>query len=174
MKKIFIVLAGVLFSIVTSLSVAQSTAIDDSEIASILNTVNLGEIKAATNAQSKASNPEVRKYAQLMITDHKNANQSAKTVFKKLKIKPQPGMYSRNLKKENNAAMRKMKKLQGNSFDHAYMESQEMMHQTVLNMIDSTLLPNAKNEEVKTLITNMRPVIDAHLQQAKQIRASMQ
>jgi len=118
MKKILIALAGLLFSLsASSFAFAQSTAIDDSEIISIIDTVNQGEIKAGTAAQAKASNPEVRKYAQRMIADHKSANQSASTVTKNMKIKPQPNMYSRNLKKESNAAMRKMKKLQGNAFD---------------------------------------------------------
>jgi len=173
MKKIFVLLAGVMLSLASSLAFSQTGAIDDSEIAAVIQTVNQGEIKAATKAQGKASNPDVRKYAQLMISDHQNAEKTASSVFKKLKIRPQPNMYSKNLKKDNNTAMRKMKKLQGNAFDLAYMESQEMMHQNVLNLIDSTLLPSASNAEVKTLVTNLRPVIDAHLQQAKQLRSAL-
>ncbi len=53
------------------------------------------------------------------------------------------------------------------------MESQEMMHQQVLALIDGALLPSAKNADLKTLITNLRPVIEGHLQQARQIRSML-
>jgi len=172
MKKILITLMGIIIAAVSSFAFAQS-AIEEPEIAGILATVNKGEIKAASKAQAKASNPDVRRFAQLMITDHQNANQSAMTVFKAAKIRPFPSMYSKNLKKENNMAMRKMKKLQGAAFDQTYMDSQVMMHQNVLNLIDSTLLPNAQTPEVKTLLTNVRGIIAGHLQQAQQIRGAL-
>lgn len=173
MKKILIGLAGAMFAVMSSLALAQAPALDDAEIVSILNTANQGEVKAATRAQAKASNPEVRKFAQMMVADHGNALKATAPVAKKARIKPLPNMYTRNMKKENNMAMRKMNKLQGNAFDQAYMDSQIIMHQKVLGLIDTSLLPNAKNPELKTLITNMRPVIEGHLQQAKQIRATL-
>jgi putative membrane protein len=174
MKKFLIGLAGALFAVTASLAFAQAPTLEDGEIVSILNTANQGEVKAAMNAQNKASNPEVRKFAQLMITDHQNALKQTAPVAKQAKIKPMNNnMYSRNMKKENNTAMRKMRKMQGAAFDQAYMDSQIAMHEKVLGMIDNMLLPNAKSPDLKNLITNMRPVIDAHLQQAKQIRSAL-
>lgn len=172
MKKILIGLAGALIATMSSMAFAQ-TGVDDSEIVSIMNTANMGEVKAAKAAQGKASSPEVRKFAQMMIADHQNALNETAPVAKKAKIKPLPNMHSRNLKKENRMAMRKMKKLQGNAFDQAYMDSQISMHQNVLGLIDTALLPNAKNPELKALLSKQRTVIDGHLQQARQIRTTL-
>lgn len=173
MKKFLIGLTGVIFAFMSSLAFAQAGAIEDAEIISILKTVNKGEIDAAKRAQTKASNPEVRKYAQLMIADHEKAAQATAAVAKAAKATTINSEYSRSLKKENDQAMRKMKKLQGNAFDQAYMDSQIQMHQKVLQLIDSTLLPSARNPQLKALITDIRPVIESHWQQAKQIRSAI-
>lgn len=173
MKKFLIGLTGVMFAFMSSLAFAQTGAIDDSEIISILKTVNKGEIDAGKRAQAKASSPDVRKYAQLMIADHEKAAQATAAVAKSAKTTTINSEYSRSLKKENDQVMRKMKKLQGNAFDLAYMESQVKMHQQVLQLIDTTMLPSAKNPQVKELVMKIRPVIEGHLQQAKQIHAAL-
>ena len=46
-------------------------------------------------------------------------------------------------------------------------------HQAVLDAIDKTLIPNAKNAELKALLEQTRPAIAAHLDHAKQIQASL-
>ena len=42
----------------------------------------------------------------------------------------------------------------------------------MLDAIDQTLIPNAKNAELKALLEQTRPAIAAHLAHAKQIQAS--
>jgi putative membrane protein len=43
----------------------------------------------------------------------------------------------------------------------------------VLDAIDKTLVPNAKNEELKALIVKVRPAFVGHLEHAKQIQATL-
>jgi putative membrane protein len=43
----------------------------------------------------------------------------------------------------------------------------------VLDAIDNTLIPNAKNEQLKDLITKVRPAIAAHLDHAKHIQSTL-
>jgi putative membrane protein len=46
-------------------------------------------------------------------------------------------------------------------------------HEQVLDAVDKTLIPNAKNEELKALIVKVRPAFVAHLEHAKHIQASL-
>jgi putative membrane protein len=46
-------------------------------------------------------------------------------------------------------------------------------HQQVLDAIDKTLIPNAKNDELKQLLTKVRPAIAAHLEHAKMVQSSL-
>jgi putative membrane protein len=43
----------------------------------------------------------------------------------------------------------------------------------VLVAIDKTLIPNAKNDELKALIVKVRPAFVGHLEHAKKIQASL-
>jgi len=43
----------------------------------------------------------------------------------------------------------------------------------VLDAIDQALIPNAKNAQLKDLLTKTRPAIAAHLEHAKSLQASL-
>ena len=45
--------------------------------------------------------------------------------------------------------------------------------EAVIDVVNNTLIPNAKNEELKALIVKVRPAFVAHLEQAKQIQAKL-
>jgi putative membrane protein len=53
------------------------------------------------------------------------------------------------------------------------VDNEVTYHQTVLDALDKTLIPNAKNEELKALLVKVRPAFVAHLEHAKQIQASL-
>ena len=63
--------------------------------------------------------------------------------------------------------------MQGAAFDKAYVDHEVAYHEQVLDAIDKTLVPNAKNEELKALIVKVRPAFVAHLEHAKMIQASL-
>jgi putative membrane protein len=46
-------------------------------------------------------------------------------------------------------------------------------HQTVLDAMDKTLIPSAKNEELKALLEKVRPAFVAHLEHAKKIQSEL-
>jgi len=43
----------------------------------------------------------------------------------------------------------------------------------VLDAVDKTLIPNAKNEELKALIVKVRPAFVAHLDHAKMLQSKI-
>jgi len=43
----------------------------------------------------------------------------------------------------------------------------------VLDALDKTLIPNASNEELKSLLEKVRPAFVAHLDHAKHIQATL-
>jgi putative membrane protein len=43
----------------------------------------------------------------------------------------------------------------------------------VLDAIDHTLIPSAKNAELKALLVKVRPAFEAHLVHAKQIQSTL-
>lgn len=152
---------------------AQDAALNDAQIAAITVAANQVDIDAGKLAKSRASNPEVKAFAEKMITDHTGVNKSAKDLAKKLKMKPEENKDSTGMKKQGKENLKKLKELKGADFDRAYIDQEVTFHQTVLDTIDKSLVPNAKNEELKALLDKVRPNIADHLEHARNLQASL-
>jgi putative membrane protein len=66
-----------------------------------------------------------------------------------------------------------LKQLTGAAFDKAYVDHEVAYHQQVLDAVDKTLIPNAKNDELKALLIKVRPAFIAHLEHAKQLQSTL-
>jgi len=131
------------------------------------------DIDAGKLGTSKAHAKEVKAFAQQMITDHTGVNKRATELVTRLKVKPEENDTSRSIKKGGDDNLAKLKKLSGPEFDRAYIDHEVTYHQTVIDALDKTLVPNAKNEELKSLLIKVRPAFVAHLEHAKSIQAKL-
>jgi putative membrane protein len=145
----------------------------DPQIAAIVVTANQVDIDAGKLAQSKSKNKEIKKFGKMMVTDHTGVNKSASDLVKKLNVTPEENDTSKALKKGGDDNLANLKKLKGKEFDKAYVDHEVDYHQQVLDAIDKTLIPAAKNEELKALLVKVRPAIAAHLEHAKQVQSSL-
>ncbi len=145
----------------------------DPQIAHIVVTANQVDVDAGQLAKRQTKNKEVRQFAQQMITDHTGVNQQATALVKKLKVKPEDNDTSQSLKKGGDENLASLKKLTGQAFDKAYVAHEVAYHQAVLDAIDKTLVPSAKNAELKGLIEKVRPAIAAHLDHARHLQAQL-
>jgi putative membrane protein len=152
---------------------AQGAGPTDPQIAAIVVTANQVDIDAGKLAKSKASSKEVKDFAQLMITDHSAVNRSATELVTKLHVTPEPTATSENLQRDGDQNVAALKKLSGSAFDRAYIDHEVVYHQAVLDAVDNTLIPNAKNAELKALLVKVRPAFVAHLEHAKQLQTSL-
>ena len=66
-----------------------------------------------------------------------------------------------------------LRQLSGAAFDRAYIDHEVTYHQQVLDALDNTLIPNAKNDQLKSLLSKVRPAFVARLEHAKQLQASV-
>ncbi len=107
-----------------------------------------------------------------MVVDHTGVNKMATELVTKLKVTPEENDTSKSLKQGGVDTLAKLKGLKGKEFDKAYVDNEVTYHQTVLDAVDKTLIPSAKNEELKALLVKVRPAFVAHLEHAKKIQAS--
>ena len=152
---------------------AYAQAVDDAQIASIVVTANQVDIDAGKLASSMASNPEVKKFGEQMVTDHTGVNKQAVDLVTKLKVTPKDNPTSTSLKEGGAANVASLKKLKGAAFDKAYIDHEVAYHQQVLDALDKTLIPNASNAELKALLVKVRPAFVAHLEHAKMVQSSL-
>jgi putative membrane protein len=145
----------------------------DPQIAAIVVTANQVDIDAGKLAHARSGSKEVKAFAKQMVTDHGAVNKAATALAGKLKVTPEDNDTSRSLKKGGDDNIAALKKLKGGEFDRAYVDHEVAYHQAVLDAIDKTLLPSAKNAELKALLEKSRPAFVAHLEHAKHIQASL-
>ena len=169
MKASVIVFAGLL----SFAAVASGQEVNDAQIASIVVTANQVDIDAGKLAEANSTNPEVKDFAKRMITDHTGVNKSATELVTKLGVTPQDNPTSKSLKAGGDKNLANLKALKGAAFDKAYIDHEVVYHQQVLDALDKTLIPNARNEELKALLVKVRPAFVAHRDHAKKIQASL-
>ena len=151
----------------------QTTAPSDPQIAAIVVTANQVDIDAGKLADSRTQSKEVKAVAQQMVTDHTAVNKAATELAGKLKVKPESSPTSESLKSGGADNVAKLKNLKGAAFDKAYVDHEVEYHQAVIDAMDKTLIPNAKNAELKALLVKVRPAFIAHRDHAKHLQASL-
>jgi putative membrane protein len=172
MKSSLIVFTTALLLAATG-AFAQGAGPTDPQIAHIVVTANQVDIDAGKLAESKGSSKEVRDFGKMMVTDHSGVNQQAVALATKLGVKPEDNPTSQSLKSGGAENVKKLEGLKGAAFDKAYIDHEVAYHQAVLDAVDKTLIPNAKNEELKALIVKVRPAFVAHLEHAKMIQSKL-
>jgi len=108
-----------------------------------------------------------------MVTDHTGVNKSATELVQKLHVTPESNATSKSLQSGGDANLVNLKKLSGRAFDKAYVDHEVAYHQSVLDAVDKTLIPSAKNAELKALLVKVRPAFVAHLEHAKHLQTSL-
>ena len=152
---------------------ATSAAPTDPQIAAIVVTANQVDIDAGNLALSKASSPQVKAFAQQMVTDHSGVNKAATELVGKLHVIPEGSPTSTSLKQGGDDNLAHLKTLSGAAFDRAYVDHEVAYHQAVIDAMDSALIPNAKNAELKALLVKVRPAFVAHLAHAKALQTEL-
>jgi putative membrane protein len=147
--------------------------INDAQIAAIVVTANQVDIDAGKLAASKGSNADVKAFGQRMVTDHTGVNKSATELVTKLKVTPEPNATSKSLKAGGDRNLASLKALNGAAFDKAYIDHEVAYHEQVLDAIDHTLIPGARNAELKALLVKVRPAFAAHLEHAKHLQSTL-
>jgi putative membrane protein len=172
MKKLTNAFVASLVAMAGTAAFAQASAPNDAQIAGIVVTANTVDIDAGKLAEKMSHNKEVKAFAKQMVTDHTGVNKQATALVKKLKVKPEDSDTSKGLKDGGDANLAKLKGLKGKEFDKAYIDNEVTYHQAVLDAMDKTLIPSAKNAELKNLLVKVRPAFVDHLEHAKMIQGA--
>lgn len=162
-----------LSSVLITTASAEQSGPNDAQIAAIVVTANTVDINAGELAKSKATNKDVKEFAQRMITDHSGVNKQAVALVTKLNVKPEENPTSKSLSDDGAKTLAHLKELKGAAFDKAYVDNEVVYHQAVLDAVDKVLIPSATNAELKDLLVKVRPAFVAHLEHAKHMQSTL-
>jgi len=146
----------------------------DAQIAAIVLAANAVDSIAGELAQQKGTDADVKRFGQTMVADHGGVNKQAVALAGRLNLTPEENPTSRQLTQGGEQSRTQLGGLSGAAFDRAYIDHEVEYHQTVLDAIDQTLIPNAQNAELKALLQQTRPAVAAHLEMAKNLQTRLQ
>ncbi len=145
----------------------------DAQIAHIAYTAGQLDLTAGQQALAKSSNKAVRDFAQTMVRDHAAVNDQALALLKKLGVAPEANATSEALTKQAEEQSRRLAGLSGAAFDKAYAENEVAFHRTVNGALHQTLIPNADNAELKSLLETGLALFQEHQKHAEHLAESV-
>lgn len=145
----------------------------DGHIANIAMVANEGEAQQGTAAAARATSSEVRSFAQMMVTDHTSALNAARDVATRNGITPLENDTTQALRSATPVVIANLDTYRGADYDRRYIDYQIALHQWLLNGLDTTLIPQAVNADLRSLLQTQRASVAAHLEQARAIRGRL-
>jgi len=125
------------------------------------------EIQLGQMAQEKASSPAVKSFGQRMMKDHSNADDKLKSIAESQHIS-----LPVNLDPQHKNAAASLSRLSGPQFDQAYMQLMVQEHTKDVNKFKKEAA-DAHDGTVKQFATATLPVLESHLNEAKQIQQQL-
>lgn len=141
----------------------------DANVVDVLTVANQGEVDYSQIGVDKATNPEVKAFAQEMVKDHGAMVDAVKALASRLNVTATTNDKANDLKQENTKDINDLNSKTGKDFDKEFMEEQVDMHQETLDLLND-LDGRTTNADLKAAIAEAKPKVQAHLDKAKAVK----
>jgi putative membrane protein len=149
------------------------SALDDAQLAAVLQAINTTQVQAAQVAVNKATSPEVKRFAHQMLNVHRDMQSQANAMFRRLQLVPSDNAISNQLRSDAQNELSMLHGEHGKDFDRAYVDAQVRDHNKVLELFDR-MIPNAKSPELRADLQSDRAKIETHLRDAERAQQSLE
>jgi putative membrane protein len=149
------------------------SSLNDPQLSAVVQTINEGEIQEAELALSKSTSPEVKRFATDMMSAHRDMQNKTSALLARLRITPSDNAVSNQLKSDAQNEMSTLQTTKGKDFDRDYIDAQVRNHNEALELVDR-ITPIVKSPELKAMLTNAHPKLEAHLRAAERVQQSLQ
>lgn len=126
------------------------------------------ELQASALAEKSAQSPQIKSFAQKMLADHGKADEELKALAKDKGVELPASL---NQKQQDQLA--ELGKLKGAEFDKKYAQDIGVMAHEEAVALFTNASKNAADGDVKAFASKTLPVLQGHLQMAKQMHAEI-
>ncbi|MGH6852299.1 MAG: DUF4142 domain-containing protein [Methylocella sp.] len=141
----------------------------DPQIADIAYTAGQIDIEQAIAALKRTRNKAVRSFAEEMIRDHLAVNNKILALADKLKVTLESNDTSTSMYREAAKKREELAALSGSAFDKAYADNEVAYHESVNGALESTLIPDAQNGQLKSLLETGLRLFKEHQKHAEKL-----
>lgn len=151
---------------------AQPGQLSDANIVALLDEANMADSASGAYALTKATSPDVKAFAKLMMGEHHALRAQGQQLAQRLNVTPELPAND-PLKPAAQSEMAALKgAAKGAAFDRMYIEQEIGIHKAVLDLA-AKAHDAAQNAELKKLIEQAKPVIEKHLDRAEEIQKKL-
>ena len=174
MKKILFTAVCLCTLMFMGTAFAQSeNKLSDAEVASVAVIANQIDIDYASLALKKTKNEDVKQFAETMSRDHKSVIKQATDLVTRLKVTPKENPVGRQMQTDAEKTMKMLESKSGDAFNLAYIDNEVAYHKAVINAVETVLIPESENAELKKLLQDILPALRAHLGHAEMLQKQL-
>ena len=139
------------------------------ELVGFVNAYNDAEVEVGRMAQTKATDAQVRQFAQRIVGEHRALKTEVTNTAQRLNVTSVMPKADEDLLEDHREGMKDLNgKAKGKEFDEAFLEHEIKMHKKVLDEVEDALGRN-RNQEINPLLEKARAGLRAHLTRAEEL-----
>lgn len=146
-----------------------STTLTQAQAVGVVVEANAGEVQVGGLALSRAATASTRSFAMMMVEEHSAAQRRLLMASTAAGVQPAESPLKDQLGAMAQATLADLSQRTGAAFDTAYLQSQVVMHQMVLMLLDQNILPVVTNAQLRTELMAIRASVAMHLAHAQQL-----
>jgi putative membrane protein len=143
----------------------------DANIVAILDAANKADSTGGALAAKKATRPDVKAFAKLMMAEHHALRAQGQALAKQLGVEPKAPERD-PLAPYVASEMKALQTAKGAEFDRTYIDNEVTIHQAVLDVANQARV-TTQTPQLRDLIQKAIPVIQKHLDQAQSIQKQL-
>lgn len=151
---------------------SSTGTLSDANIVALLDEANMADSASGAYASTRATSPDVKAFAKLMMSEHHALRLQGQQLAKRLNVTPEPPSND-PLKPAAQSEMTALKgAAKGAAFDRTYIDQEVGIHKAVLDLAEKAH-DATQNADLKKLIEQAKPVIEKHLDRAQEIQKKL-
>jgi putative membrane protein len=151
---------------------ATAPALSDAEIVGKLDAINVADSAHGRVASTKATSSDVKQYGQMMMGEHHALRVEGQKLATAQNITPAIPAGDNSVAQADEHLNTLNSTAKGAAWDKAYIDHEVMMHEQALQFAQQSA-QSTQNAELRALLEKGTPVIQKHLDRAKQIQQSL-
>lgn len=146
-------------------TIALPAISSDAFILGYLEAANWGDKEGGRLAEARASDPRVKAFGRYMADQHEILLRLTERTSASLRLPPAFNSESLEISTEQRQALQRLRRTAAPAFDRAYLRHEIETHREVVERLKQAIV-EAHNPEVKQLVDDSQPVVQAHLDAA--------
>jgi putative membrane protein len=151
---------------------APQGGMTDDNIVALLDEANQADSSAGAIAVKKATRPDVKAFAKLMMSEHHALRVEGLQLAKQLNVSPKAPAHDPLAPYAVNEIKTLQSTAKGADFDRTYIENEVSVHQAVIDFANQARV-TTQTAQLKALIEKAIPVIRKHLDQAQALQKQL-